>query len=144
VWTTAVAEQAQMFDLLNGARARLKRRPLTRHAVLDRMALRHSVDMACRNYFDHMNPERQRLQDRLKRANDGSLKAWLRLAEVIGTSVTPQRQLERWLGSPAHRRAVLESLHDRVGIGMVRIARSRYTTYWTVEFIAEGGQRRAP
>jgi uncharacterized protein YkwD len=138
VWTTTPVEQGQMLDLLNRARADAKRAPLTRVAVLDRMALAHAADMACRNYFDHRNPERMRLQDRLTRANDGSLTAWSRVAEVIGTSATPARQLARWLDSRAHRRAVLEDEHDRVGIGFVRIAGSRYATYWAVEFVGQG------
>lgn len=138
VWTTSVADQAQMLGLLNRERADARRPRLTRLAVLDRMAQAHAADMACRNYFDHRNPERLKLQDRLKRANDGSLAEWHRLAEIIGTSITPRRQLDRWLGSRSHRRAVLEREHDRVGVGLVRIAGSRYRTYWAVEFVAEG------
>jgi uncharacterized protein YkwD len=137
VWTTSPVEQEQMLGLMNQVRADAARPPLTRLAVLDRMAMAHAADMACRDYFDHRNPERQKLQDRLKRANDGSVTAWRRLAEVIGTSVTPHRQLERWLDSRSHRRAVLEEEHDRVGVGLVRIAGSRYGTYWAVEFLAE-------
>ena len=137
-WTTSISEQGRMLALLNGSRAEARRPALKRHAVLDRMAMAHAADMACRNYFDHVNPERQKLQDRLKRADDGSVDAWHRLAEIIGTSATPQRQVERWLGSRAHRRALLEREHDRVGIGLVRIKGSRYDTYWAVEFIAEG------
>lgn len=138
VWTTSLAEQGLMLGLINETRADRARPPLRRQPVLDRMALAHAVDMACRDFFDHRNPERQRLPDRLKRVNDGSLSAWYRLGEVIGTSVTPHRQLERWLDSRSHRRAVLEKEYDRVGVGLVRIAGSRYGTYWAVEFAAEG------
>ncbi len=138
VWTTSSVEQGQMLGLINQVRADAGRPPLQRQPVLDRMALAHAVDMACRNYFDHSNPERQRLPDRLQRVNDGSLAAWDRLAEVIGTSPTPRRQLDRWLGSRSHKRAVLEEEHDLVGVGVVRITGSRYRTYWTVEFAEEG------
>jgi uncharacterized protein YkwD len=138
VWTTSAVEQGQMLGLINLMRADAARPPLTRLALLDRMALAHAADMACRDYFDHRNPERQRLQDRLKRVNDGSLDDWTRLGEVIGTSATPRRQLDKWLDSRAHRRAVLEEEFGRVGVGLVRIAGSRYGTYWTVEFAADG------
>ncbi len=138
VWTTSVVEQGQMLGLINLVRADAARPPLRRLAVLDRMAVAHAADMACRDYFDHRNPERQRLQDRLKRVNDGSLNDWSRLAEIIGTSVAPRRQLDRWLDSRPHRRAVLEEDFDRVGVGLVRIAGSRYGTYWAVEFAADG------
>ncbi len=138
VWTTSIGEQVQMLGLLNLVRADAARPPLRRLSVLDRMALAHAADMACRDFFDHRNPERMRLQDRLKRVNDGSLSDWHRLAEVIGTSVTPRRQLDKWLDSRTHRRAVLEEEYDRVGVGLVRIAGSRYGTYWAVEFAADG------
>ena len=138
VWTTAPVAQDQMLGLLNQARAAAARPPLTRVEVLDRMAMAHAADMACRNYFDHVNPERQTVQDRLARVNPGSRFTWHRLAEVIGTSATPQLQIKRWLNSRPHRRAVLEEEHDRVGIGLVRLAGSRYGTYWAVDFAAEG------
>ena len=138
VWTTSIGEQVQMLGLLNLVRADAARPPLRRLSVLDRMALAHAVDMACRDFFDHRNPERMRLQDRLKRVNDGSLSDWNRLAEVIGTSVTPRRQVDKWLDSRSHRRAVLEEEYDRVGVGLVRIAGSRYGTHWAVEFAADG------
>lgn len=137
-WTTSAADQGRMLGLINQARADAARPPLRPQAVLDRMALGHAADMACRDYFDHRNPERLPLQARLARVNDGSLAAWHRLAEIIGTSGTPRRQLERWLDSRAHRRAVLEEEHDLIGVGFVRIAGSRYGTYWTVEFAAAG------
>lgn len=137
-WTTSAVEQGQMLGLVNSVRADAGRPPLRRLSVLDRMAVAHAADMACRNYFDHRNPERQRLQDRLKRVNDGSLADWTRLAEVIGTSATPRRQLDKWLDSRAHRRAVLEHAFDGVGVGLVRIAGSRYGTYWAVELAADG------
>ncbi len=138
VWTTEVVEQAEMASLINQVRADARRRPVTRVGVLDRMAMAHAIDMACRNYFDHTNPERHTLAERLSRVDVGSRFAWHRLAEVIGTSGLPARQLERWLDSRPHRRAVLEREHDRVGIGVVRISGSRYRSYWAVEFAAEG------
>ena len=38
-----------MLALLNRARRERRRPPLTRIAVLDRMAMAHAADMACRN-----------------------------------------------------------------------------------------------
>ncbi len=138
-WVTSNVDQEQMLGQLNLIRADAARPPLTRAPVLDRMAMAHAVDMACRDYFDHVNPERQKLQDRLKSVSYGSQTSWRRLAEVIGTSGQPRRQVERWLDSRAHRRAVLEEEFDRVGIGLVRVEGGRFDTYWVVEFMAEGG-----
>ncbi len=133
-WATSEAEQARMLQRLNAVRAEQRRQPLLRHPVLDKMALAHAADMACRNYIAHRNSAGDKLPDRLDRVNDGSFDGWTRLAEVLGTSVAPERQVERWLDSRSHRRAVLQPEHDRVGIGVVRITGSRYSTYWAVEF----------
>jgi len=139
VWTTSVREQSQMLGILNQVRTDTARLPLLRHGVMDRMAMAQAVDMACRDYFSHRNPERDRLQDRFKRMNDGSLSEWRRLAEILGTGQNPYRQVEVWLDSRSHRRALLDDDHDLVGIGLVRVAAgSRYTTYWAVEFLADG------
>lgn len=135
-WTTSAREQALMHGLINEVRADAARPPVLRHPVLDRMAMAHAADMACRNYFDHRNPERHKLEQRLRRVDDGSLGPWSRLAEVIGTSDSANRQLERWLDSRSHRRAVLQDEHDRVGIGLVRIRGSKYDTYWAAEFVS--------
>jgi uncharacterized protein YkwD len=143
-WTSDSAEIGRMLSELNQVRRRARRAPLTRHPILDRMALAHSVDMACRNYFNHRTPERRNVKDKLARAANGRPPDWDRLAEVIGTSPTAPRQVERWLSSRSHRRAVLSGDHEEVGIGLVRIASgSRYTTYWTVELMRERNDRRA-
>jgi uncharacterized protein YkwD len=134
-WTTSEPQHAQMLVALNAARANARRAPLRRHPILDRMALAHAADMACRNYLDHRNSSGDDLPERLARVNDGSLTAWQRLAEVLGTSVAPERQVERWLGSRLHRRAVLQPQHELVGIGLVRIVGSKYGQYWVVEFL---------
>lgn len=139
-WSTSEPEQARMWQRLNAVRAEHRRQPLVRHPVLDRMALAHAADMACRNYLAHRNSAGDKLPARLDRVNDGSFDGWTRLAEVLGTSVAPERQVERWLDSRSHRRALLQPEHDQVGIGVVRIAGSRYSTYWAVEFTESPGR----
>jgi uncharacterized protein YkwD len=137
-WTTSAVEQNQMLGLLNQARRERRRPALARIPVLDRMAMSHATDMACRNYFDHLNREREKLQDRYRRIAGRDATDWQRLAEILGTSATALRQVERWLDSRSHRDALLERKHDGAGIGLVRIASgSRYTTYWVVEFVGD-------
>jgi uncharacterized protein YkwD len=98
----------------------------------------HAADMACRGYFDHLNPERQALADRLSIAAGAEAPAWWRLAEILGTSSSALRQVRNWLDSRSHRQAMLDKSHDRVGVGLVRIAGGeRYRTYWAVEFVEE-------
>ena len=134
-WTTSSGEQTEMLALLNQARRQRRRPPLVRVAVLDRMAMAHAADMACRNYFSHRNRERESLEDRYSRAAGDEGSDWQRLAEILGTSPTAPLQLQGWLDSRPHRNALLEPKHDGAGIGLVRIARgSRTITHWAVEF----------
>ena len=135
-WTTSEPQHALMLVALNRARAEARQPPLSRHPILDRMALAHAADMACRNYLGHRNSAGDHLPERLARVNDGSITAWQRLAEVLGTSVAPDRQVERWLGSRSHKRAVLQPQHELAGIGLVRIVGSKYDQYWVVEFLS--------
>jgi uncharacterized protein YkwD len=135
VWTTSFDEQAEMLVLLNQARLAQRLPPLVRVAVLDRMAMAHAADMACRSYFSHGNPEGESLEDRYARAAGDEASDWLRLAEILGTSPTAPLQLQGWLDSPSHRKALLEPAHNGAGIGLVRIARgSRTVAFWAVEF----------
>lgn len=138
IWTTSPREHVRMLLVLNDARRDQGRAGLTRDDTLDRMALAQAVDMACRDYFSHRNPERDRLEERLEQVDGGDVPRWSHLAEVLGTSATADRQLTMWMASRSHRRAVLERTHDRVGIAGVRIDRgSRYTNYWAVELMAQ-------
>jgi uncharacterized protein YkwD len=141
VWTYQPEDVTRMFAALNAARSAAGREPLRRHEVLDRMAHTTSVDMACRDYFGHQAPGARTLKDKLEYVAGRDAPAWDRLAEIIGTSDRPERQVERWLGSRSHRRALLNDDHERVGIGLVRIKGSRYATYWTVEFMRERDDR---
>ena len=122
VWATSDAEQTHMLGLINGVRAERARPPLQRLGSLDRMAMVHAADMACRGYFDHLNPERQALADRLNVAagaecagvvapggNPGhELVGAAAGAELARQPLTPAgdaRQVARpgWRGPGAHR-----------------------------------------
>lgn len=139
-WSMAVADTERMLAAINQVRSDAARPPLLRHPALDRMAQEHSVDMACNDYFAHRARTFEGLKEKLKRSAGRNAPSWDRLAEVIGTSPTAPRQVERWLGSRPHKRALLDEVHEWVGIGLVRIAEgSKYTTYWTVDLMRERG-----
>lgn len=142
-WAMHPADTERMLAAINQVRSGAARPPLLRHPALDRMAQEHSVDMACNDYFAHRARGFEGLKEKLKRSAGRGAPDWDRLAEVIGTSQTAPRQVERWLGSRSHKRALLDEVHEWAGIGLVRIARgSKYTTYWTVDLMRERGDTR--
>ena len=57
--TPANAERikAAMLCLTNAERARVGSGPLTENPMLQRAAERHSLDMATRKFFEHVNPD---------------------------------------------------------------------------------------
>jgi uncharacterized protein YkwD len=138
IWITSDAEQTHMLGLINTVRADHARPPLLRVRALDRMAMAHAVDMACRNYFAHENPERQPLADRFSLTAGAGAPIWRQLSEILGTSSSAPRQVRNWLDSRSHRGAMLEADQDGVGVGLVRVWRGpRVATFWAVEFVAE-------
>lgn len=142
-WTLVSADTDRMLATLNQVRRDARRPAFRRHPVLDRMAQEHSVDMACRNYFDHRARTFEGLKEKLKRSAGRDAPHWDRLAEVIGTSPTAERQVQRWLGSRPHKRAILDEELESAGIGLVHIAEgSKYSTYWTVDLMRERDDTR--
>lgn len=142
-WSMQVADTERMVAAINQVRSDAARPPLVRHPALDRMAQEHSIDMACNDYFAHRARAFEGLKEKLRRSAGREAPAWDRLAEVIGTSSAAPRQVERWLGSRSHKRALLDEVHEWVGIGLVRVATgSKYTTYWTVDLMRERDDTR--
>jgi uncharacterized protein YkwD len=85
-------------------------------------ARRYSADMADRDFFSHVSPEGGRLRDRITRtgyANAGC--AW-HVGEVLawgaGRRATAQSTVRAWSKSPPHRRVLLTSDYDDIGIGV--------------------------
>lgn len=129
-------EQDAMVTLINDARADAGLAPLTRNGMLSLVASEHSKDMACRDFFDHINPDGQNPGDRVQEAGEAYAPPWRWIAENIGTHATAREQFDSWMASEGHRRNILDSRVDEVGVGLVHISEgSRYTDYWTVVFL---------
>ena len=111
-----------MLRELNRMRAANHLPPLREDARMDRTAAGHSRDMARHGYFAHGAwPIRVM-------AAAGSARS---IGEVIGWRVqgSPRREaramVREWLGSPPHRRVLLDGGFRRVGIGRATSANRR-------------------
>lgn len=116
-------DAAALVCELNAARAAADREPLRSRPALERAATRHAADMVERGYFAHGSPGGDNAADRARRA--GYLRGaerW-RIGEVLiwtrGTPLTAAAAVQAWLGSPAHRRVLLQSRYEDVGAGIV-------------------------
>ena len=135
-WTIPADKTNDMVGLLNEARIDAGLDPLTYDGMLGLVASEHSKDMACRNFFSHINPEDENPADRVPEAGDDYLPPYIWISENIGTYTDTTEQFESWMASEDHRDNILDDRVDEVGIGIIHIdTGSDYTDYWTAVFL---------
>ena len=80
------------------------------------IASAHSADMDSMNFFSHINPDGKGPFERLQ----GSNVAFSAVAENIAFGPkTGQEAYNNWMGSPGHRRNMLDCRFTRHGVGRV-------------------------
>ena len=96
---------------------------------LDLAARRHAADMVERDYFAHQSPGGRDHMDRIRRTGWASGRTRWRAGEALawgsGTAGTPRSIVTAWMRSAGHRRILLDSGYDAVGLGVVRGTPSR-------------------
>jgi uncharacterized protein YkwD len=98
-------------------------RALTWDRRLAVVGLRHSEDMARRQFFDHTNPDGLDPFERMERAG----LRYQAAAENLAMGATAGEQVfEGWMNSRGHRRNLENCVYTRIGIG-------RYGDYWSCE-----------
>jgi uncharacterized protein YkwD len=127
--STGVARETippEVFDLLrriNHHRHERGCRPLTWDRRLAAIALRHSQDMARRNFFDHVNPDGLDPFQRMERAG---LRYHAAAENLAMGATTGEDVFEGWMHSRGHRRNLEDCVYSRIGLG-------RYGNYWSCE-----------
>ncbi|MFE5793067.1 CAP domain-containing protein [Streptomyces sp. NPDC056503] len=121
-----------VIALANAERDRAGCGPLRAEARLAKAAQRHADDMAARDYYAHDDPEGRDGGDRIS-ATGYSWSAW---GENIHKGPkTPQRAMDDWMDSPAHRANILNcSFHD-IGVGVTLTADG---PWWVQDFGTQG------
>ena len=82
-------------------------------------AFDHAQDMARRGYFDHFGPDGSSPTSRYQRRNTNHQKV-IRITENIarGNGTTPESALKMWLNSPGHRKHLVGTEMDHIGVGV--------------------------
>ncbi|MFF4341903.1 sigma-70 family RNA polymerase sigma factor [Kitasatospora sp. NPDC001540] len=105
----------QVLELVNSERAKAGCGPLTANAKLATAALRHSEDMAARNFFDHTNPDGAGPQQRI----DAVGYAWSGWGENIARGQKDAAAvMDSWMNSPGHRANILNCKFTELGVGV--------------------------
>lgn len=132
--------ERQLFDAVNRTRARERVLKLVWHPAAAAVAQTHSRAMAERGFFDHEDPQRGDLAERLNKAGV----AWTSIAENTfqeqGHSDPVGRAVEVWLKSPGHRQNLLNRSYTDTGIGFASDRRG--TVYFTQIFLVPAKRKR--
>ena len=106
--------EAEMLARVNAVRRNAGLPPFAPNPLLDRISQEHAEDMLTRSYSGHRTPEGLGPSDRARA--DG-------YKVGIGENIVEQRfsaeeALEAWLGSPGHRRNILDPDCREMGLGL--------------------------
>ncbi|MET8867715.1 CAP domain-containing protein [Nonomuraea sp. NPDC004580] len=118
---------SEVVTLTNSARAKRGCGPLRVDAGLTRSARTHSLEMARAGELAHNSPDGSSPWDRMERAGY----RW-GAAENIGAGYsTAQEAVSGWMGSPDHRRNILDCRLKAIGVG---VAAGPGGPWWTQDF----------
>lgn len=123
--------EQRLATRVNRARAQHGCRALKHRAALHRSARAHSALMARHRRLAHQLPGEAALGSRLAAAGYSPSR---RMGEVIAAGpMSAQRTLRMWLGSPSHRRLLLDCKFRQLGVGIVESAPGQ--RWWTVDLV---------
>ena len=110
---------AEIFREVNRAREKKGLHPLKENPQLQRVARRHSEDMATRHFTGHLNPDGQDVVDRLRAEG---IEEFIAVGENIftgkGVADPAPVAVREWLKSPGHRKNLLNPRYTEGGIGI--------------------------
>jgi hypothetical protein len=107
-----------LFNFLNKERKRYGLPKLFFQNDLQRVARKHSKDMAQNDYFDHTNLDNKSPQDRFKQAEVSEVISGENLAKVRGFKNPVKTAHVGLMNSPGHKANILQKAYNCVGIGL--------------------------
>jgi uncharacterized protein YkwD len=111
---------AGVIEAINARRSAYGLSRLVVDPVLNKVSAAHSDDMARRNYFGHVSPDRIDLRGRL----DSAKYAYQVALENIGEAKSPLAAHGAIEQSPGHLANILDPEVTRVGVGVVKVTRN--------------------
>lgn len=122
----------RMLRLLNRDRRQHGLKPVRMQQDLRKVARKHSLDMAQKDYFDHVNMKAQSPSDRLRLSGVTDVVSGENLAKIGGFPNPTQHAEVGLMNSPGHRANILNALYNTVGIGVIQDKKGVY--YFTQNF----------
>ena len=123
-----LARSIEVLGLVNGSRAGEGLRALRCDVGLARAARLHAEDMCTQNYFSHDSKDGRKFSDRIRAQGVVYRTIGENIAKGYGT---PAQVHQGWMNSPGHRRNIMKSDYDRLGVGY---ASCTHGVYWVQTF----------
>jgi uncharacterized YkwD family protein len=127
--STLSAYEQKVVDLTNQERAKNGLPALKVDLTLSKMAREKSRDMSANDYFSHTSPTYGSPFDMMKKYGISYRYAGENIA--MGQR-TPEEVVKAWMNSEGHRKNILSSNFNYIGVGFVSEG-----NYWTQEFIGK-------
>jgi uncharacterized protein YkwD len=110
--------------------------PYRSYWILNKVANSRSYDMATKHYFGHRQPDGRTAFDMIDASgitwySAAEDIAWNNYSDVVGSAIMANNQ---WMGSTAHRAAILSTSYNYVGVGL-QIDSSNGHRIWTAIFL---------
>jgi uncharacterized protein YkwD len=135
--------RAATLCLINREREGSGESPLAVNARLERVAQKHSQDMASGDYFDHVGPRGDTPASRMRAAGYLSGSGGYEIGENIAWGTlwlaTPRSIVAGWMASAGHRANILDGYFRDTGIGisprpLASLARGQAGAMYTQDF----------
>ena len=112
-------QAAKTIEITNDFRRRKGLPEFKEDPVCSAAAFDHAQDMARRSYFDHFGPGGTSPTSRYKRRNTTGQRV-IRVTENIarGNGTTPESALRMWLDSSGHRKHLVGTEMNHIGVGV--------------------------
>ena len=137
---------ARVLELVNAARAAARRcgsapypaaPPLTRNAILERVAQDFAQDMATFGYMDHTGRDGSAPHERVTRGGY----RWSETGENLASGVTNADVLvDGWLHSPEHCANLMDPAYTQMGVAFAVNPRNAAGIYWAMELGRPAGK----
>ncbi|NBI08320.1 SafA/ExsA family spore coat assembly protein [Senegalia massiliensis] len=120
----------QVIKLVNIERSKNGLPSLKKNWELSRVARYKSTDMRDKNYFSHTSPT---YGSPFKMMEDFGIRYTAAGENIAHGQRTAESVMDGWMNSPGHRKNILSSSFDEIGVGIAKDNNGGY--YWTQMFI---------
>jgi uncharacterized protein YkwD len=112
-------QAAETIKITNEFRRRNGLPAFEEDPVCSQAAFDHAQDMARLSYFDHFGPDGSSPTTRYQHRNTAGQRV-IRITENIarGNGTTPESALRMWLDSPGHRKHLVGTEMNHIGVGV--------------------------